>query len=191
MGGARNAAARMSHSSRAAGKMLAFARTVQEKGLQEAAREFGIPDLTGKPIGEALPLLTEAFCEPGGGLDEGVTSRAWSETILSILESGIADLNAITNPQHWQAIIEKFIAESICQRIYNDIGNKTIAVAQDVKAINEMSQQVSDIVSGSVAARVAPLLVGNNRQPGVAFQAEIDGIYQLAFNYLVALNAEE
>ena len=181
----------MAHSSQAAGKIVAFARAVQERGITEASREFGIDDLFGRPIDDALPLLTEIFCEPGGGVDEGITNRAWSDTLLTILEQGIIDLNAINDPQQWISIIETFIVESICHRINNDIGNKTLKVAQDVLSINRMSRQVRDIVEGSVAGTIPPLLAGDGRHQERVLQEEINNIYQLAFGFLEALNAEE
>lgn len=181
----------MAHSSRAASRILAFAQAVNDQGLQAAATEFGVADLTGKPIEEAMSLLSEVFCEPGGGLDEGIASRAWSDTILKILDHGDVDIETIAAPQHWAFIIETFITESIFQRIINDIGNKALAVAQDVAAINEMARQVRDIIEGAVASAIPPLFAENNRQQDRVLQAEVQNIYELAFGFLEQLNEEQ
>jgi hypothetical protein len=143
------------------------------------------------PIEVAMSLLGDVFCEPGGGIDEGIVSHAWTETILRIVERGDINIETISSPEQWTVIIQTFIAESICQRIINDIGNKIVAMPQDIEAVNSRERQVRDIVMGSVADAIPPLIEGNNRQPDRVLQAEIQGIYEHAFGFLEQLNEEE
>lgn len=181
----------MAHSTRAAANIISFAQAIRSHGLQEAAREFGIADLTGKPLDEVLPLLTEAFCDPGGEVDDGITNRAWSDTVLAVLDQEISDINAITNPDQWRAITEIFITETICQRIYNDIGNKTLAVTQNTAAMNQLNTELRTLVQCAVAGRVAPILATEDRHTHGEFQIQVDQIYHAAFAYLEAANEEE
>ena len=91
----------------------------------------------------------------------------------------------------WQGIIERFIVESICNRINNDVATKTVPLAKDVDTINEIAGTIREIVECSVAGNVAPLLSDNNRQSEATLQLQIETIYQRAFAYLETLSEKE
>jgi hypothetical protein len=190
MGGSGRAAGRMRHSSRSAGRMLGFAQGVQQSGFREAAKQFGIDDLAGKPVGEAVARITEAFCSPGGAIDEAITRTAWNDTLLEAIEQGLTDFEALT-PEQWGGLIELYIAKSIELRVFNDVGNDSVANAADVEQLNAIQSELHDLIFGAVHGRVSPLIEMGQRLSDAELQQMADTIYELAFAYLEELGGEE
>ncbi len=189
MGGSNTAARRMSNSSRSAGRILGFAQEVRDVGFAQAAEEFGVGDLSGKPLSEAVSRLTEAFCDPGGGIDEAITRAAWNETLLQAIQQGVEDFETLT-PHQWTSLVEIFIAVSIEFRVFNDIGNEGIGSASNVEQIDDIQAELHDLIFGAVQGKLAPIIGGDNRLSNSELRLVADSIYQLAFAYLEALEEE-
>jgi len=189
MQGSRIAAHRMNNSSQSAGRVLDFAQAVRDVGFPQAADEFGIGDLTGRPLGEAVSRLTEAFCDPGGSIDEALTRAAWNETLLRAVEQGIEDFETLT-AQEWTTLVEIFIAQSIELRVFNDIGNDVLGGALNVEQIDAIQADLHDLIFGAVQGNLSPVIGGQNRLSNKALREATDRTYQLAFAYLEALGEE-
>jgi hypothetical protein len=189
MGGSRTGARRMSNSSQSAGRMLGFAQEVRDVGFPQAANEFGIGDLTGRPLGEAVSRLTEAFCEPGGSIDEAITRAAWNETLLQAVQQGVEDFESLT-AQEWTSLVEIFIAQSIEFRVFNDIGNDALGETLNVEQIDAIQVDLHDLIFGAVQGKLTPIIAGENRLSSKALREAADATYQLAFAYLEALGEE-
>ena len=189
MQGSRIAARRMNNSSQSAGRVLDFAQAVRDVGFPQAADEFGIGDLTGRPLGEAVSRLTEAFCDPGGSIDEALTRAAWNETLLRAVEQGIEDFETLT-AQEWTTLVEIFIAQSIELRVFNDIGNDVLGAALNVEQIDAIQADLHDLIFGAVQGNLSSVIGGQNRLSNKALREATDRTYQLAFAYLEALGEE-
>jgi hypothetical protein len=189
VGGSSTGARRMGNSSRSAGQILGFAQAVRDVGFQQAADEFGIGDLTGRPLGESVARLTEAFCEPGGSIDEAITRTAWNETLLLAVEQGVEDFESLT-AQEWTSLVEIFVARSIEFRVFNDIGNDALGGALNVEQIDAIQADLHDLIFGAVQGKLTPIITGRNRLSNKALRDAADNTYQMAFAYLEAL-AEE
>jgi hypothetical protein len=189
MGGSRTGARRMSNSSQSAGRILGFAQTARDVGFPQAADEFGIGDLTGRPLGEAVSRLTEAFCEPGGSIDEAITRAAWNETLLLAVEQGVEDFERLT-AQEWTSFVEIFIAQSIELRVFNDVGNDALGATLNVEQIDAIQADLHDLVFGAVQGKLTPIITGQNRLSNKALREAADTTYQLVFAYLDALGEE-
>lgn len=190
MGGSGRAAGRIRHSSRTAGRMIGFAQDIREHGFREAAKQFGIEDLTGKPIGEAVARIIEAFSAPGGAIDEAITRSAWNDTLLEAVELGLTDFEALT-PEQWSGLIELYIAKSIELRVFNDVGNDSVSNAADVEHLNAIQSELHELIFGAVHGRVSPLIEAGRRFSDAELQQMADNIYELAFAYLEELGGEE
>lgn len=189
MGSSGTAARRMRNSSQGAGRILGFAQEVRDAGFVQAAEEFGIGDLSGRPLGEVVSRLTEAFCEPGGGIDEAITRVAWNETLLQAIQQGVEDFETLTADQ-WTSLVETFIAVSIELRVFNDIGNESIGSASSVEQIDDIQAELHDLVFGAVQGKLAPIVGGGNRLSNDELRVLAESTYQLAFAYLDALKEE-
>jgi hypothetical protein len=189
VGGSRIGARRMANSSRSAGQILGFAQAVRDLGFPQAADEFGIGDLTGRPLGEAVSRLTEAFCEPGGSIDEAITRIAWNETLLLAVEQGVEDFEGLT-AQEWVSLVEVFIARSIEFRVYNDIGNDSLGGTLNVEQIDAIQADLHDLIFGDVQGKLTPIITRRDRLSYKALRDAADRTYELAFAYLAALGEE-
>jgi hypothetical protein len=174
---------------RTAGRLIGFINDVRDRGFAAAARDFGLGDLTGKPIAEAVASLMEAFCPEGGGIDEAIAREAWDETLLEAVEDGILDFAALT-PEQWAVLVQEFIAHSIEARMIADIGAETFSDATTVERINEIQTELRELISGAVRAAVGPLTTENRRISAAECAQLADRIYTQAFAYLEALEAE-
>jgi hypothetical protein len=174
---------------RTAGRLIGFVNDVRDRGFAAAARDFGLGDLAGQPVADAVASLMEAFCPAGGGIDEAIAREAWNETLLEAVEEGVVDFSALT-PQQWAVLVQEFIAHSIEARMIADIGAETFSEATTVDRINEIQSELRDLISGAVRAALGPL-TGNNRRISTAECAQLaDRIYTQSFVYLEALEAE-
>lgn len=189
IGGSTTGARRMSNSSQSAGRILGFAQTVRDVGFPQAADDFGIGDLTDRPLGEAISRLTEAFCEPGGSIDEAITRAAWNETLLMAVEQGVEDFESLT-AQEWTSLVEIFIAQSIELRVFNDIGNDALGATLNVEQIDAIQADLHDLVFGAVQGKLTPIISGQNRLSNKELREATDSTYQLVFAYLDALGEE-
>jgi len=189
MGDSRTGARRMSNSSQSAGRILGFAQAVGDVGFPQAADEFGIGDLTGLPLGEAVSRLTEAFCEPGGSIDEAITRAAWNETLLLAVEQGVEDFESLTS-QEWTSLVEIFVAQSIELRVFNDIGNDALGATLNVEQIDAIQADLHDLVFGAVQGKLTAIIAGENRLSNKELREAADSTYQLVFAYLDALGEE-
>jgi len=179
----------MANSSGSAGQILGFAQAVRDVGFPQAADEFGIGDLTGRPLGEAVSRLTEAFCQPGGSIDEAITRAAWNETLLLAVEQGVEDFEALT-AQEWASLVEIFIARSIEFRVYNDIGNDALGGTLTVEQIDAIQADLHDLIFGEVKGKLTPAISGRDRLSNRALRDTAETTYELAFAYLEALGEE-
>ena len=189
IGGSRTGARRMGNTSRSAGQILGFAQAVRDVGFPQAADEFGVGDLTGRPLGEAVSRLTEAFCEPGGTIDEAITRAAWNETLLLAVEQGVEDFEGLT-AQEWTSLVEIFIARSIEFRVFNDIGNDALGGTLNVEQIDAIQADLHDLIFGAVQGKLTPIITSRYRSSNKALREAADNTYQLAFAYLEALGEE-
>lgn len=190
LGGSGGGAARMRNSSRATSRMIGFGQAVAREGFQAAANRFGIADVIGKTLGEAVARVTDAFTPPGGPSDDAITRSAWNDTLLNAVDNGITNFENLTGLQ-WAALIEFFIARTIELRILNDIGNDTLTDATNVKAINGVEAELHDLISGSVHDRIGPLIETGTAYSESELQQLSDGIYELAFAYLEELEQQD
>lgn len=188
-GGSRSASARMAVPKRTAARLIGFVNDVRDRGFAAAALEFGVSDLVGRPIGDAVASLMEAFCPQGGGIDEAIAREAWDETLLEAVEDGIVDFASLT-PEQWAVLVQEFIAHSIEARMITDIGAETFSDATSVERIDEIQTELRDLISGAVRAAVGPLMAASQRISAAECARLADRIYTQAFAYLAAIEAE-
>jgi hypothetical protein len=183
LGGASRAASRMAVSARTAGRMVGFIQTVQERGFSEAVKEFGLGDITGKAPQEVAPLLAEAFLEPGGGIDEGISNRAWVETVVEALEKDITDIKNITG-ETMIVLLENYVTRTIELRLQQDVAAKQLRIARDPARAQEVRDELHQIIRGEVRRAVRPVLKATARVQRNKLSSVGLRIYRQAFAYL-------
>lgn len=88
-------------------------------------------------------------------------------------------------------IVERTMANSIFNRITNDIGNKIILLPKDRNMSGSLIGQMKDFVKGSVSDAVSNLKIkaGNIRQED--YLKIVDQVYKTAFDIMVSVGEDE
>jgi hypothetical protein len=185
-GGSRSAARKMGGARRATGRVVSFLQDVRSAGVEAALTNLGFAHLVGQPAEAALAALTDAFCLPGGPIDQAIVRDAWDEAVLILAEEGISDLSAVTQEQ-WHALLIDFITNAIEARIFNEIGPQGISLPPDIAAIDRLQEDLHDIIRGAVDDAVGDRFDDNRTMTQSEIQLVTDAVYDHAFAYLEAL----
>jgi hypothetical protein len=189
-GGGRKAAQRMGKSRETGAGLINFLNQAQSGGLREALRTLNLEGLADRPIEEVFAGLADYICPEGGTIDEGIARDAFVETIADLADVGITDIDHLDAVQI-ETIFELYATHAIEARIYNDIGNKLIAVPASVQAAELVQAQLREFIQRGVSDAINSSGVRvQSLTPGLAttFVAEI---YQSAFEILEELGKSE
>lgn len=190
LGGSRRASSRMAVSAKTAGRVIGFIRSVEEKGFVQAAKDFGLGDLTGKTAKEIGPLLAEAFLEQGGSIDEGISNRAWVETVIEAIEGELVDTTDIS-ADTMIVMLENYVTRTIELRLQQDIGAKILPLSSDAARAKEVKTEIRELVRGEVQRAVRPILQATARVEQSRLSSVGLRIYRQAFEYLQQLPTED
>jgi len=185
-GGGRAATRRMGSSVPSAGRAIGFVQDVARVGVNQALTNLGVGNLIGQPAEQALAALTDVVCPAGGPIDEAIAREAWDEAVLNLTDAGITDITQVTVEQ-WQALVADFIAKSIETKVINDVGAKGISLPQDIRAINQLQNDLHQVIRGAVDDAIGDRLSGGQPIPQSDIQAVVTDIYERSFSYLEAL----
>jgi len=189
-GGSASAAKRMGSSRTTAARIASFLGDVGNRGLEAALAIFNLVDLVGRSAVDIFSALVEHFCPEGGSIDEGIARDAFLETVVDLADAGITDMTKLT-PAQMQTLLELYVAHTIEDRIYNDIGVKGIEIPSDFKAAEDVRDQLHDFILGGVTdAFTAAAIDFSAIDPNMLNQT-IDSIYESSFDILEALGEEE
>jgi hypothetical protein len=163
---------------------------VEQRGFVQAAKDFGLGDLIGKTPQEIGPVLAEAFLESGGTIDEGISNRAWTETVIEAIEGDLPDVNAITG-ETMTMMLENYVTRTIELRLQQDIGNKILPLSPDATRAQKMKIEIRQLVQGEVRRAVRPTLQATARVDRSKLSSVGLRIYRQTFEYLQHLSADD
>jgi hypothetical protein len=189
-GGSRAAARRMGSSRGAAARIAGFLGDVSARGLQAALATFNLSGLAGRPAADILSALVEHFCPEGGSIDEGIARDAFMETVIDLADAGVTDMANLTADQ-MQTVLELYVAHTIEDRIYNDIGTKGIELPADISAAEAVRDELHDFILGGVADAFSEAAIDFAAIDPASISQTIDRIYEAAFDILEAIGEEE
>jgi len=189
-GGSSAATRRMGSSRGAAARIAGFLGDVSARGLQAALATFNLSGLAGRPAADILSALVEHFCPEGGSIDEGIARDAFMETVIDLANAGVTDMANLTADQ-MQTVLELYVAHTIEDRIYNDIGTKGIELPADISAAETVRDQLHDFILGGVADAFSEAAIDFAAINTASISQTIDRIYEAAFDILEAIGEEE
>jgi hypothetical protein len=180
----------MGSSRGAAARIAGFLGDVSARGLQAALATFNLSGLAGRPAADILSALVEHFCPEGGSIDEGIARDAFMETVIDLANAGVTDMANLTADQ-MQTVLELYVAHTIEDRIYNDIGTKGIELPADISAAETVRDQLHDFILGGVADAFSEAAIDFAAINTASISQTIDRIYEAAFDILEAIGEEE
>jgi hypothetical protein len=189
-GGSGPAARRMGSSRGAAARIAGFLGDISARGLQAALATFNLASLAGRPAVDILSALVEHFCPEGGSIDEGIARDAFMETVIDLADAGVTDMANLT-PEQMQTVLELYVAHTIEDRIYNDVGIRGVELPADASAAEAVRDQLHGFVLGGVADAFSEADIDFAAIDPNAIGQTIDRIYEAAFDILEALGEEE
>ena len=189
-GGGRTATRRMGSSIPSVSNAIGFAQGVARDGIEKTLSKLGLGNLVGQPAEQALAVLTDVICPPGGPIDQAIAREAWDEAVLELTELDIGDIKDVTAEQ-WQSLIIDFISRTIEARVINDVGAKGISLPQDVQAIDQLQTDLHEIILGAVTDAVGDKLNVGQTIDQKEIQGMVTDIYDRSFTYLEGLEGEE
>ncbi len=152
--GARTAARRMGSSRTTATGLVNFLNQAATQGPREALRRLNLESLAGQPIEQVFAGLADYICPPGGSIDEGIARDAFIETIADLADAGITDIDQLTSEQI-QTVFELYATHAIEARICNDVATSIVTMPANVRAAEQVQQQLRDFINRSVSDAVA------------------------------------
>src|SRR5689334_2750637 len=92
-------------------RAIDFVQGVARDGIDKALENHARESLIGQPAEQALAILTDVFCPPGGPIDQAIAREAWDESVLELTDLEIDDVKDIT-PEQWQGLVVDFISRT-------------------------------------------------------------------------------
>jgi hypothetical protein len=189
-GGARSAAQRMSVPQRTASRILSFAQAAAAGGTSEALKRFGLSEHAGRPVDEVLPLLVDALCpDDGGNIDEGIARDALADAIVELSEQGLGEATEFTSDQLRELFV-CFVANSIKDRVFNDVGINGIKLPDDIAAVQNIERTTLEVIRGCVHDSVGQQLSNLNGISNQQLQSITRQIYEAAYSLVAQLSEE-
>ena len=188
-GGGRTATRRMGSALPSVGRAISFVQDVARNGVEKALSQLGLDNLIGQPAEQALAVLTDVFCPPGGPIDQAIAREAWDDAELELTELEIDDIKNVT-PEQWNGLVIDFISHTIETKVINDVGSKGISLPQDVQAINQLQSDLHQIIYGAVTDAIGDRLGVGQTIDQKDIQSMVVDIYDRSFSYLEGLEEE-
>ncbi len=180
----------MAVSAKTAGRVVGFIRAVEQRGFVQAAKDFGLGDLVGKTPQEIGPTLAEAFLEKGGTIDEGISNRAWTDTVIDAIEGGLPDVNDITG-ETMIVMLENYVTRTIELRLQQDIGSNILPFSPSAARAQQLKGEIRELVRGEVRRAVRPVLQAAARVDRTKLSSLGLRIYRQTFEYLQQLSTQD
>jgi hypothetical protein len=149
-GGARTAARRMASDKRVATNLGGILSRAGQVGIREILSGLNLDALANKSIAEIYASLVDVVCGPGGDLDEAFPRDAYLEAIAEIIELNPTDLEK-PSPETISLIMERFIGNTIFNRILNAIGNGLVKLPGSTSEVQAMDKSFREFVRGAVS----------------------------------------
>lgn len=182
-GGSGNAVRRMGSSRAAASNALGLFRGIQRDGVQETLRRLNLEELAGRGVQDVFLGLTDVVCHDGGSIDEAIARDAWLETIETLAEYGIDEIDALT-PEQVGEVFLSFIAHSIETLLYQEIGVNGFKFAEDLDDIDGFDQQLRDYIERGVRDSFQGDLSDLSNMTDQDIRAIVDETYRDAWDLL-------
>ena len=126
------------------------------------------------------------ICPDGGPQDEGIARDAYISAIEETPELAEIKFEDLTSDQ-FMIIVERTMANVICNRITNDIANKIIALPQDQNTTKSLISQIKDFVKGAVSDSVSHLNIKAGNLPQGDTLKIVDQVYKTSFDIMVSV----
>jgi hypothetical protein len=179
-GGTQTTARRMATDRRAATRLGTLLTQAGQAGIREVLRTLNLDTLANQSLADIYASLVDVICGPGGDLDEAFPRDAYLEAVAEVVREDPADL-AQPSQETISLIMERFIGNTIFDRILNAIGNGLITLPDSVADVRAVDKSFREFVRGAVSDALNEIgRVLNSSQ----MKTVVDGIYARSLSIL-------
>lgn len=173
-GGSKTAARRMASDRRAAQKLGGILAHASASGIREVIRTLSLDALADRSVAEIYAALVDVVCAPGGDLDEAFPRDAYLEAVAEIMDMNLDDIEKPSS-ETVALIMERFIGNTIHNRILNAIGNGLVTLPDSIASVKAIEKSLREFVRGAVSDALSEI--------GRVFDSSqmkpiIDGVYE-------------
>lgn len=155
--------------------------------IRQELRRLNLDSLANRPIGEIYAALVDFICEPGGNIDQAYARDAYLEAVSEIPET-MNDKLERPDAATINFILERFIANTIMNRILNAIGNGVITLPESGPSAKDLHAQFQQWIQGKVQDSMAAT---NGVLRPAQVGKQIDSIYSDAYAILLVFDETE
>ena len=180
LGAARNSSARL----------LNVTGIFASGGAQAVERYLSLENLSNRNATDALLAIADFVCPDGGPQDEGIARNAYITAIEESPEIASIPFEELTAEQ-MLLIVQKSMANVVCGRILNDIGNKIIMLPDDIDVAERLVAQIKEFVKGAISDAVSDLKVDVNNLSQHQSIDIVNEVYQTTFEIMARVGDDE
>ncbi|MBM6760422.1 Qat anti-phage system associated protein QatB [Megamonas hypermegale] len=190
MGGSRNATLRLGAARNSSSRLLNITSIFASGGTQAVEQYLSLENLSKKNAMDALLTITDFVCPDGGPQDEGIARNAYITAIEETPEIASIPFEELTAEQ-MLLIVQKSMANVICSRIINDIGNKIIMLPKNMNVAEKLVIQIKEFIKGAISDAISKLNVDVNNLSQRKSIDIVDAVYQTTFEIIAEVGDDE
>ena len=182
LGGGAGGGAWSPGSRRVAQRLAGLLAGATDGGLIESARQLGIGDLAGIPVGDAIMAILDWVTDDASDLDEQVARRSVEAVLASFVRDG-GDLETDLAPATGGALLKEFVVQHLIRSILTTL---TPLLAENVPAAQsrEHEKKLSRTVEALLDNTVSPEKFSTVNWVGSEGVTVLDRIRKDALNIL-------
>ena len=182
-GGSQNATMRLGSARQSTARLFSVLGGFARSGVFATAQAFHLGDIVGKPAKEAFLRIMDLVCPDGGKTDDGIARNAYIEAISTIPDLETKQIETLTASE-LLAFTELYMTNVIMEKIENDVGNKIIALPDDIAQVDNLQGQLKDLIKGCVSDAFAKVKIDIANIDAKQTQKIADSVYKTAFDVM-------
>ena len=190
MGGSRNAVQRLGAARTSSAKLLNVTGIFASGGAQAVERYLSLENLSKRNATDALLAIADFVCPDGGAQDEEIARNAYITAIEESPEIASIPFEELTAEQ-MLLIVQKSMANVVCGRILNDIGNKIIMLPDDIDVAEKLVAQIKEFVKGAISDAVSDIKVDVNNLSQQQSIDIVNEVYRTTFEIMARVGDDE
>lgn len=154
MGGARNVAARMRTSTKAAAGLGSFLQAARDQSDPRINQWMDALRATNPSAQTVIDAIVTQIIPEGGSVDEESAKDSMAQALseLTVLDQGV-DLLALQDAQIW-TLMQLYLGHEACNRMYADVGQLFESARFDPAAIVQRTNEMRSFLKNAVAAQL-------------------------------------
>ena len=190
MGGSKNAAQRLGAARHSSARLLNVTGIFASGGAQAVERYLSLDNLSKRNATDALLAIADFVCPDGGPQDEGIARNAYITAIEESPEIASIPFEELTAEQ-MLLLVQKSMANVVCGRVLNDIGNKIIMLPDDIDVAERLVAQIKEFVKGAISDAVSDLKVDVNNLSQHQSIDIVNEVYRTTFEIMAGIGDDE